>query len=113
LLSEITKYISIITAVLLISSSVSFAEDKGAYFQEWDETAQRGFVSTSVVMAITIASQVDKELTHCIDDWYGEGETRRARQDQVLEIIRSRQAYQPNAVLLAIIQKACGKFPER
>lgn len=99
--------------MLLFLSSSLRAEDKGEYFQKWDKEAQIGFLSTSVVMAITIASQSDRELMRCIDEWYGKDETKKTRQNEVLKTIAENQKHLPNVVLLAIIQKACGKFPAR
>ena len=113
MLSEIAKYISIFSIALLISSSTSFAEEDGAYFQKWDEGAQRGFVSTTISGALTIASQTDKALTQCIFEWYGKGddEVEAQREDEVIEAIGKYIAHQPYAVVLAVIQKQCGKFP--
>ena len=105
MLSEFAKSISTIYVALLISSSTSFAEDKGAYFQNLDETAQRALVSNSVGMTLTIASETDKNLMRCIVDWYGTGEKKRSQQDVVLDLIRQHQDFWPESVILAHIQK--------
>ena len=117
MLSSIGKYISIFSLLSLATYPQEvFAEEDGAYFQRWEEGAQRGFVSTTIAMAITIASQADKTLANCIFDWYGQGnkEAAHARQDEVIKLIAGRYAsHPPHAVVLAIIQKECGKFPAR
>lgn len=118
LLSRISKLISIFLlsgALVSTPALADEAEKAGDYFQGWDEAAQRGFVSTSVSMALTIASQTDKDLMQCIFEWYGKGDDKieAQREDEIIEVIGNYVAHQPYAVVLAVLQKQCGKFPVR
>ncbi|AQZ50872.1 hypothetical protein Mame_01519 [Martelella mediterranea DSM 17316] len=52
-------------------------------------------------------------LMRCMIDWYGTGEKKREQQDVMLGLIREHQDFWPHAVILAHIQKVCGRFPSR
>ncbi|MEO1324942.1 MAG: hypothetical protein AAFV59_18270 [Pseudomonadota bacterium] len=62
-------------------------------------------------MASTVATQVEPKIAKCIDDWYfKDEETRRRRGDEIRKVMQSVPGYHPDGVLLAVIQRACGKF---
>ena len=78
-------------------------------FLEKSLESQNAYMQIAVTMAGVVATQVRPEIAHCIDDWYG-GETMARRNDHIRSVMRNHPEFHPAGVILAVIQKACGKF---
>lgn len=88
-----------------ISSADEFTS---ATFLEWPRDSQRGNFQASIGMAGFIARQNDSTHGECLERWYF-GDTDRA-EASILEAMRKNQQYHPRAVIVAMLQKACGPF---
>ena len=77
----------------------------------WGRDNRSWYLEVSVTMAASIASQNAKGQSSCIYDWYFQnGEVRSQRENQIYDAMRSNPEYHPHAVILAVLQKACGSF---
>lgn len=84
----------------------------GTDLLEWNDEAQASFISTSIVMASVIASQVRDGFAQCIGEWYlPDEETKALRNLEIMATIRDYPEYHPGGVLLAVVQAECGDFP--
>ena len=85
----------------------------GEDFLGWDQSAQTGFVQTSVSMAGIIASQTKPEIARCIDGWYFASDAvLDQRNSEIIALIGENAGFHPSAVILAAIQRECGTFGE-
>ena len=85
--------------------------DQMSEFFSWSEEAQRAHVGNSILMIAVVASQTAPEIAGCIDGWYGD--SKEQRQSEAIEVMRELPQYTPEALILAVVEKACGKFPRR
>ena len=102
-------------AAVLIGSiypQASFGtEFTSADFLKWNEANQNSYIWSSVTMAGVIASQNRREAAHCIDRWYsGDDNTRRLRNGEIRKTLNKYPAYNPQAVIFAVIRKQCGRL---
>lgn len=78
---------------------------------KWEMTAQNSYFRTSVSMAGVIASQNRRAVARCIDQWYfADKATQRKRADHIRGVMMKFPGYVPQAVIFAVIRKACGKL---
>lgn len=77
----------------------------------WSETNQSWYFEVSVTMAASIAAQNTKGQSKCVYDWYFQnGKRIAARENTVREAMTQYPGYHPQAVILSLLQKACGSF---
>lgn len=100
-------------AALMFAAAASADGFTGADVLEWDEEHQKGYFQTSVTMIGIVATQVDgrEHIANCIDAWHGgpvEGAEMRAA--RIREVMQGIPEYHPQTVILAVIEKECGKF---
>ena len=77
-------------------------------FLKWPAESQASYFRTSIGMAAIIASQRGNGYGRCVSDWYfGSPE---GRHTALREAMRKNSSFHPQAVILAILQKACGSF---
>ena len=63
------------------------------------------------MMTGIVATQSRKDIARCIDDWYsGDQTVQNERHQLVIDTIQDNPSYNPQAVILAILQKQCGSF---
>lgn len=62
-------------------------------------------------MTAVIAGYIDRDLGTCVGGWY-ERDERNARNEIIRTKIRELSSYHPNAVILAVVQQACGDFAQ-
>ena len=80
-------------------------------FLGWNETAQQAFLQNSVIMASTISSRRDVEQAACISAWFfDEAGIRPERLGEVNSALADFPDYHPSAILVALIEQACGAF---
>lgn len=80
---------------------------------KWSEAEQDSFFQTSVTMIGIVATQTGEHthIAECIDGWYGGGDASQPqRSERILEVMQSLPEYHPQAVILVVIEKECGKF---
>jgi hypothetical protein len=82
-----------------------------ADFLKWELSSQRSYIDANVGMASLIAGQNDKVQGLCIDDWfYGDTDVATS---EVIEIMKRFKEHHPRAVILAVVEKHCGKIALR
>jgi len=104
-------------AVLVVglgySQNLSAEEFASAKVLEWSEGSQDSFFQTSVTMIGVVASQMEgkSHIARCIDGWYWDGDKASAEKNEsIRDAMRRFPRYHPQAVILAVIEKACGEF---
>ena len=92
----------------------SFADGfTSADLLKWKKTSQDSYFSTSIGMAGVIASQNRREVARCIDEWYfADKSKQRDRNQFIRDTLRTYPDFDPQATILAIVQKVCGKLAE-
>lgn len=96
-------------AVLVSLNGPLNADDfTSAAFLEWKYDSQRSYIDANVGMASLIAGQNDKPQGVCIDDWFYSDIDKATV--EVLGIMKRFSDHHPRAVILAIIEKHCGKI---
>lgn len=106
---------SVFKAVLVIglvySQNLSAEEFASAKVLEWDRSAQNSLFQSSITMIGIVAAQMEEKshIARCIDQWYA-ADSIEKRQDQIRNAMARFPTYHPQAVILAVVEKACGKF---
>lgn len=75
---------------------------------KWPADSQSFYFRTSVGMAGLIAARNNKKHSACVDDWYFSDVTK--ADAAIRETMAQNPTYHPQAVILALLQKACGSF---
>ena len=81
---------------------------KSSEFLSWDRDNQEFYIRTSVGMASLIIAQTDEQDSRCIDTWYTSDMD--AAHQYIFEQMRRFPSYHPRGVILAVMEKKCGKF---
>ena len=82
-------------------------------FLTWRKEQQDSFIQSSLLMAVTIAAQFDQKFGDCIVDWYtNDPNIVEKRNFEILEMMEKHQEFRPSSVLLAVVQKQCGRFTD-
>ena len=78
---------------------------------KWKGASQNSFFQTSIGMAGVIASQNRREAARCIDQWYfADKAVQQRRNEHIRSVLEQNPSYHPQATILAIIRKACGRL---
>jgi hypothetical protein len=101
---------AIISGIMVVHPGSSAAQEsfKSSDFLKHPAESQRGYISSSVMMAALIATQNNRSQASCLDEWGA-----KYREDgfaPVLEAMRRFPDYHPSAVVISVLQKACGSF---
>ncbi len=100
--------IAIAALCLLVSYPQELKAKKftSAEFLTWPHESQSSYFRTSIGMAGMIAAQAGQGRATCMSDWYfGDPE---GRQEEMRRAMRQHKGFHPQAVILAVLQKACG-----
>lgn len=109
---------SLITKVILLVS-LTFAQHSyadsftSADVLKWTEPEQASMFQTSVGMMMVAASQVTAraDFVECLDDWYYKTDAVKAsRNEAILDAMGRFPEHHPQIIILAVIEKQCGKF---
>ncbi len=68
---------------------------------------------TSVGMMAIVATQLENhaQLAECIDQWYFASDAvTQARNGEIREVMQRYGDYHPQAMIMAVVEKACGEF---
>lgn len=82
---------------------------------EWGTSSQDSYFQTSVMMIAIVATQTGQHdhIAECIDGWYGGGDASQPKRSaRILSVMESLPDYHPQALILAVIEKECGKFSD-
>ncbi|MEP3785592.1 MULTISPECIES: hypothetical protein [Paracoccaceae] len=101
--------------VVAFHPQVSWAEGfSGKEFAQWETASQDNYIQTSVTMIGIVASEANSPIMGCVDEWYFTSETvKDERNQRIRAIITEYMDFHPSAVILAVVQDACGKFANR
>ena len=97
---------------MLFYPQVSAAETfTGAEFLTWSQSGQDSYISTSVTMAALVAGRSNPDQGACIDAWYAQSEALAGqRNEEIRDTIARNAEYHPSAVILLVMEGACGAF---
>ncbi len=103
----------LVGAVFFAQANAVRAEEmfKSSDFLTWKRANQEFYINTSIGMASLIASQLDTDQSKCISHWMATDE--QLAYDQVLSSMKQFPDYHPRGVILAVIERRCGKFERR
>ncbi len=83
----------------------------GTEFLTWNPSGQDSYIRTSVTMATFLATRTNPPTATCLDDWYAASvATSDARHTFIREKIGKNAEYHPSAVILLVLEEACGAF---
>jgi hypothetical protein len=88
-------------------------EFTGADVLAWTEAQQDSYFQTSVTMIGIVATQVAgrEQIANCIDGWYWKGEGADPEKNaSIREAMQRFPETYPQALILAVVEKACGQF---
>ena len=80
---------------------------------EWSEESQDNYFQISVTMIGIVATQTGdhNHIAECIDSWYGGGDASQPQRSmRIREVMQALTDYHPQAVILAVVEDACGDF---
>ena len=81
---------------------------KSSEFLTWKRESQEFYINANVGMAGLIAAQNDKKHAECLEDWYWDDQEKSSK--HILDVMRQYPEYHPRGVILAVLEKQCGKF---
>ena len=86
-------------------------EFTGTDFLQRSSQDQRGYVSTQLVMASSIAARIKPDLADCIGNEFFDGTGMSDKGfEKVMQRVREFQDFHPSSVLVIVIESACGTF---
>ncbi len=97
----------------LVFPQESRAEEfTGTQFFEWTKDQQVKYVEIQLVMATTIATRMNPELSQCLSDRFFavEGGMSAGGFDEVIQNVQEFREYHPSSVLVVTMESACGPF---
>lgn len=81
---------------------------KSADFLKWSVKNQSFYFRTSIGMAGLVAGRNDKRQGKCIDGWYFANQDK--AHEEIVSVMEKHPAFHPRGVILAILEKKCGKL---
>lgn len=75
-----------------------------------ERTLQDSFIGNAVLMIGVVAAQVEPKIADCINDWYLDAQDTNSKNSEFLSTMKKYASYRPETVILAVVEKACGKF---
>ena len=100
-----------VLATLLASAPVKAETFTSADFLGWKHESQTYYFRVAIGMAGLIARRNDETQGDCIDNWYFNAESEAHR--QIIRVMQDNPSYHPRGVILAILEKRCGKLAYR
>lgn len=80
-------------------------------FLKYDYNSQDYYFKATIDAATVIAAQIRKDMSLCIADWYSDDPgTIKRRNTEILTIMEEYPDSYPIAIIIAVLQKQCGKF---
>ena len=101
-------------AIFSVFSMPSYAAGENVKVKEfltYSYEDQSYFIGSTIWTASVIATQIRQELATCISDWYtNDPDTVKSRNSEILEIMARFPDGYPTGIVVAVLQKECGKF---
>jgi len=98
--------------IIVVCNTAGFVKEgkalTSAEFLDYPARSQTSFINASVLIAGLIADQNAPKQARCLDAW--SAEQVKAGYPDVLNAMRRFPSYHPSGVVLAVMQKQCGKF---
>lgn len=110
MLSRKALAIASLCIIVCSAGSGALAGDgfKSSAFLAYPLASQKSYITSSAMMAGLIATQNAPKQAKCIDEWVAQ------QSDQgyatVIEAMKKFPANHPSAVIVAVLDKACGSF---
>lgn len=80
-------------------------------FLSFGDEAKAQFIGSTIWTASVIATQIEQSMADCIADWYTDDPaTVKQRNAEILNIMADYPDSYPTGIVVAVIQKQCGKF---
>ncbi|MEM9574875.1 MAG: hypothetical protein AAF870_06560, partial [Pseudomonadota bacterium] len=82
---------------------------------KWSEDSQNNYFQTSITMIGVVATQTGSHahIATCIDDWYwNEDGANPEINDKIRAAMRQYPDLYPQAIVLAVVERECGKFSD-
>lgn len=104
------KVLALATLSTIVCGGAAVADDgfKSSKFLTYPAESQRSYISSSVLMAGLISGQNSDVQSKCIGDWSEKHIV--AGYPPVVEAMQRFPEHHPTGVILAVLQKACGKL---
>lgn len=112
--ATLTKAFSVMMLSACIVSGLNSSAHAGtttADFLKWEKKSQEAFMQNSISMAGVIASQINPEISKCLDKLYFKSEnTAKERNQDILSLMPKYAEFRPQAFIMAYIEDICGRF---
>lgn len=101
---------AILAAVIIVSYPQLLRAETftSGEFLTWKSEQRIAYIQNSITMVGIVATQLDKEKARCIDAWHSKQIN--SGHPVVLRAMRKHADYHPQAIVLWILQKECGKL---
>lgn len=101
---------SLVFSVFVLSEPAFSQDDflKSSEFLTWKETTQDFYIRASIGMAGFITSRNKKSQADCLENWYFQNI--KNGNGKITKAMKQFPDYHPRAVLLAVVEKQCGKL---
>jgi hypothetical protein len=104
------KALALASLSTIVCTQAGIADDgfKSSKFLTYPEESQRGYITSSAMMAGMIATQNQPGQAKCVDEWATTKFDASFR--TVVGTMKLFPDHHPTAVILAVLQQACGSF---
>ncbi|MEP5729559.1 MAG: hypothetical protein ABJL67_09290 [Sulfitobacter sp.] len=83
----------------------------GETFSTWSDEVQNAYLQNMVVMSSMVSARTSPTHGDCISKWFFDGSSIRPdRKAEALATISEYGAHRPEAILIALMERACGPF---
>mmetsp|Transcript_29089 Transcript_29089/g.55958 ORF Transcript_29089/g.55958 Transcript_29089/m.55958 type:complete len:154 (+) Transcript_29089:286-747(+) len=83
----------------------------GEEFLTWSVDGQDNYIGIAATMAAMVAGRVNPATGTCLDQWYAASEALTAERNMEIRATIARNSeYHPSAVILLMLEGACGAF---
>lgn len=97
-----------LAACCVFSLPVHAEKFESSSFLEWPRDSQEFYFRTSIGMAGLIAGRNDEAQGNCLSNWYFLDQKKAT--DHILDVMRMYPDHHPRGVILAVLEKRCGKL---
>jgi len=88
------------------------APPKSSEFLTYSEGQRAWWLAGAVEATSHAIYQIDPKKGDCIADWYFKGDGEKQRQKEIEDTMQKYPDHAPSSVLLALVQKSCGKIKQ-
>lgn len=88
---------------------ISEAGTTTADFLTWERSQQDSFFQISMLMLVTVSTQVHPEFSECVSGWYFGDEDKTELNAELLRVMQDFKEFSPSAFVLGYAEGVCGK----